>query len=65
MHFYLIDGKSNVVNEFDAVDVVTARPIAVQFCKDNLVRCTMAVALRSMIPARVIPPPTVDDQPSP
>ena len=64
MHFYLINSKSIVVNEFNAIDALTARVQMVSWCRTNMMRVTLAVALRTGAPSAPVPPPTVDDQPA-
>ena len=52
------------MHEFDAADATAARVQMVGWCKTNLMRVTLAVALRTGAPSAPVPPATVDDQPA-
>ena len=52
------------MNEFDAIDAITARVRMTTWCKTNMMRVTLAVALRTGAPSAPVPPATVDDQPA-
>ena len=63
-HFYLINKNKVIMNEFDAADALTARIQMNTWCKANMMRVTLAVALRTGAPSAPVPPATVDDQPA-
>ena len=60
--FYLIDKNSKVQHEFDAVDLTAARIEMAAWCTANIMKVTLAGALRVGTPSVPASSVTVDDK---